>query len=132
VIQWLVFEFSLICVAFVGIFDTVWPNPTVSMQMHVFGAVYSFLGNTISAVILFFAVFIIYYVAPKDQRKMYHPGFFGIVIVELVGMYFIFRSYPNPLTQWLIMLSLLTFVFANSRLFPEKLPMSRIPPEQTA
>jgi hypothetical protein len=121
IILWLVFELSLWCVALVGIFDVRWPEPGISMFFHVIGATYAFMGNTIAAVLVFIFFAIVYWTTPKDQRNMPHPFKFFLVIVELVGVYLIFRIFPNPFWQWMIMLSLLTFVLANSRLFPEKL-----------
>jgi hypothetical protein len=120
-IFWLVFEFSLWCVALVGIFDGIWPGPEISYTLHVFGATNAFLGNTIVAVLVFVFIAIIYWKTPKDQRNMPHPYKFFLIIVELVVVYEIFTTFPTPFWQWIITLSLLTFVLVSSRLFPENM-----------
>lgn len=124
-ILWIIVEFSMICVSFVGIFDGVWPNPELSGKMHSFGATYAFLGHTISAVIVFIAISIIYWRASKESRNMPHPIWFFLIIVELAGMYLIFRIFGGAFFQWLIMLSLMVYVFLNSRLFPDSFPTKR-------
>ena len=116
---WLVFEFSLINVAFVGIFDGLWPNPELSGFMHWFGATFSFLGHVISATLLFLAMAIIYLRTPKENRTIKHPIYFFLVIVELIGVYILFRIFGGSTWQWFIMLSLNVFLLAISRLFPE-------------
>jgi len=123
ILLWIIFEFSMICVAFVGIFDGIWPNPAVSAAMHTFGAIYSFLGHTLSAVLVFVAISVIYWTTSKDFRKkqMRHPVWFFLVIVELVGVYLIFDHYGGAFWQWMIMLSLNIFLFAISRLMPENM-----------
>ncbi|MCK5343062.1 MAG: hypothetical protein KAR20_06645, partial [Candidatus Heimdallarchaeota archaeon] len=122
---WLVFEFSMINVAFVGIFDGLWPNPELSGSMHWFGATYSFLGHVISATLVFLAVTIIYWKTPVERRTMKHPFLFFLVIVELIGVYLLFRTFGGSAWQWLIMLSLNVFLFAISRLFPEDITQGR-------
>jgi len=119
ILLWLVFEFSLINVAFVGIFDGLWPEPEISGYMHGFGAMYSFLGHVISATLVFLAIAIIYWRTPKENRTMKHPFYFFLVIAELIGVYMLFNHYGGTVWQWLIMLSLNVFLFAISRLFPE-------------
>lgn len=123
-----IFEFSLINVSFVGIFDGAWPEPELSMIMHFIGATFAFLGHTVSAVILFLGVSIIYWRAPTEKRnRMRHPAWFLLVIVELVGVYLLFRSFGGPFWQWMIMFSLIFFVISISRLFPEDiLPIERV------
>ncbi|MHA1561540.1 MAG: hypothetical protein ACTSPA_05390 [Promethearchaeota archaeon] len=116
---WVVFEFSLMNVALVGIFDGKWPEPEISGYWHGFGAMYSFLGHVISATLVFIAIAIIYWRTPKTQRTMNHPFYFFLVIAELIGVYMLFRYYGGSTWQWLIMLSLNVFLFAISRLFPE-------------
>jgi len=116
---WIVFEFSLINVSFVGIFDGLWPNPELSGFMHWFGATFSFLGHVISATLLFLAMTIIYLRTPKENRTMKHPIYFFLVIVELIGVYILFRTFGGPTWQLLIMLSLNVFLLAISKLFPE-------------
>lgn len=116
---WVVFEFSLINVAFVGIFDGLWPEPGISGCMHGFGAMYSFLGHVVSATLVFLAMVIIYWRTPKELRTMKHPFYFFLVIAELIGVYMLFRTFGGSTWQWLIMLSLNVFLFAISRLFPE-------------
>ncbi|QEE15723.1 hypothetical protein DSAG12_01550 [Promethearchaeum syntrophicum] len=118
-ILWIVFEFSLINVAFVGIFDGLWPNPELSGFMHWFGATFSFLGHVVSATLVFLGITIIYLRTPKINRTMKHPFYFSLVIVELIGVYLLFRTFGGPTWQWLIMLSLNIFLLASSLLFPE-------------
>ncbi len=127
ILLWIVFELSMIMVAFVGIFDGLFPNPAVSGYMHMIGAIYSFLGHTISAVMLFVAISLIYFTTPKDDRKqsMRHPIWFFMVIVELVTVYMIFDTFGGAFWQWMIMLSLVFFLFAISRIFPENLKVSK-------
>lgn len=119
VLLWIVFEFSLINVAFVGIFDGLWPEPGISGHMHGFGAMYSFLGHVLSATLLFFAMVFIYWRTPKENRTMKHPFYFFLVIAELIGVYLLYRAFGGPTWQWLIMLSLNVFLLAISLLFPE-------------
>ncbi len=121
ILLFLVFEFSLINVSFVGIFDGVWPEPGISGLMHFYGATYSFLGHTISAVLLFLAITIIYWRTPPKDRQMHHPIWFFLVIVELVGVYLIFDLIGGAFWQWMIMFSLIFFILSISRLFPENL-----------
>ncbi|MHA1744618.1 MAG: hypothetical protein ACTSWW_01395 [Promethearchaeota archaeon] len=116
---WVVFEFSMINVAFVGIFDGLWPNPELSSYMHGFGAMYSFMGHVISATLVFLAILVIYLRTPAERRNMKHPILFFLVIVELVGVYLLFNTFGEPAWQWLIMLSLNIFLFAIGLLFPE-------------
>lgn len=119
ILLWVTFELSMTCVAFVGIFDGLWPNPEFSGFMHFIGATFSFMGHTISAVLVFIAVSIIYWTTPTESRKMQHPIKFALVIVELVGVYLLFRKFGGPTWQWLIMLSLNLFLLAISQLLPE-------------
>ncbi|UYP45451.1 hypothetical protein NEF87_001736 [Candidatus Lokiarchaeum ossiferum] len=132
-ILWVTFELSMICVAFVGIFDGVWPNPNISGFMHFIGATFSFMGHTISAVLVFIAISIIYWKTPSESRHMHHPLKFALVIVELVGVYLLFSAFGGPTWQWLIMLSLNVFLLAISRLFPEDLsfPTQKIIAEES-
>lgn len=118
---WIIFELSMICVSFVGIFDGYWPNQDLSGYMHMIGAVYSFMGHTISAVLVFIAIAIIYWKTPAESRQMHHPFKFFLVIVELVGVYLIFNAVGGSFWQWMIMLSLNVFLLAISLLFPENL-----------
>jgi len=116
---WVVFEFSMVNVAFVGIFDGLWPNPELSGYMHGIGAMYSFMGHVISATLVFLAILVIYLRTPAERRNMKHPILFFLVIVELVGVYLLFNTFGEPAWQWLIMLSLNIFLFAIGLLFPE-------------
>ncbi|MHA1520053.1 MAG: hypothetical protein ACTSVZ_00550 [Promethearchaeota archaeon] len=123
---WLVFEFSLINVSFVGIFDGQWPEPGISGYMHGFGAMYSFLGHVVSATLVFLAISVIYWRTPKAERTMKHPITFFLVIAELIVVYMLFNHYGGSTWQWLIMLSLNVFLFAISRLFPEDITQGRM------
>ena len=116
---WLIFEFSLINVAFVGIFDGLWPEPGISGYMHGFGAMYSFLGHVVSATLLFIAMSFLYLRTPKENRTMKHPLYFFLVIAELIAVYLLFSTFGGPTWQWLIMLSLNVFLLAISMLFPD-------------
>ena len=87
--------------------------------MHWFGARFSFLGHVISATLLFLAITFLYLKTPKENRTMKHPFYFFLVIVELIGVYILFRTFGGPTWQWLIMLSLNVFLLAISLLFPE-------------
>ncbi|MCP4763944.1 MAG: hypothetical protein GY870_19385 [archaeon] len=115
------FEFSLICVSLVGIFDGAWPNPGLSMAMHIFGAMYAFIGNVLSALILFIGISVVYIRNPDKRGDLAHPWKFFLIIVELVVVLMIFMNYGDPFWQWCIMLSLMTFIVANSLLFPGNL-----------
>ncbi len=123
--SWSVFEFSLICVALVGIFDEKWPEPEISGYWHVFGAIYAFLGNVVSATLVFFAIAIIFWRTPNEQRTMKHPFYFFLVIAELIGVYMLYDYFGGPTWQWLLMLSLMVFIFAISRIFPEDIKQGR-------
>ena len=125
VFLWMIFEFSLINVAFVGIFDGAWPEPGISGYMHGFGAMYSFLGHVVSATLLFLAIAVIYWRTPKAERTMKHPIYFFFVIAELIIVYLLFDYYGGATWQWLIMLSLNVFLFAISRFFPEDIKQGR-------
>jgi len=117
----IVFEFSLINVSFVGIFDGVWPETELSWYMHGYGATYSFMGHVLSAMILFLGMTIIYWRLPEKRDQIKNPIWFFLVIVELVGVYLLFRTFGGPFWQWMIMLSLVFFLLAISRLFPDKI-----------
>jgi hypothetical protein len=124
-VLWVVFEFSMINVAFVGIFDGSWPNPELSGFMHWFGATFSFLGHVVSATLVFLAILIVYLRTPVEKRTMKHPIWFFLVIVELIGVYMLFRTFGGSAWQWLIMLSLNIFLFAIGMLFPEDITQGR-------
>ncbi|NPE09056.1 MAG: hypothetical protein GNW80_12300 [Asgard group archaeon] len=121
VILWIHLEFSMICVAFVGIFDGIWPTQKISGFMHSFGATFSFLGFTIAAVLVFIVMLIIFWKIPSESRQVLHQVMFFLVIVELVGVYIIFRIIGTAFWQWTLMLSLMLFIFIISRFFPENL-----------
>ena len=80
------------------------------------------MRHTIAAVLIFVAMSILYYRTPKENRSMSRPWKFSLIIIELVGIYLIFRIFGGPFWQWMIMLSLMGFIMAMSLLFPEKIP----------
>ncbi|MBA7580775.1 hypothetical protein ES708_22669 [subsurface metagenome] len=56
---------------------------------------------------------------------MKHPFYFFLIIAELIGVYLLFRNFGGSTWQWLIMLSLMLFIFGISRLFPEDIKQGR-------
>ncbi|TFG29122.1 MAG: hypothetical protein EU532_03865 [Promethearchaeota archaeon] len=125
VLIWIVFEFSLWNVALVGIFDGSWPEPGLSGYLHWFGATYSFMGHTISATLILVGVSIVYWMANSEDRNINHPFKFALILVELVGVYLIFRAFGGTFWQWMIMLSIVIFAFSTTRLFPETLKLGK-------
>lgn len=120
---WFTLETSMICVSFVGIFDGTWPTQKISGFMHSFGATSAWFGFTISAILVFLAIMIIYWKTPSESRQISHPIIFFLVVGELVGVFITFRIIRTSFWQWMLMLSLMVFIFVISRFLPENLSL---------
>ncbi|MFX1258180.1 MAG: hypothetical protein ACFFAN_09995 [Promethearchaeota archaeon] len=118
----MVLEISLIAVAFVGIFDGNWPTPNISGELHSRGSDVAFLGNTLAAVLGWIAIAYAYWkTSPENRREMAHPGKLLIMIVWLVIAILIFTEFGGPFWQWILMLSLMNYIFWMNCFFPKTL-----------
>lgn len=115
---WAILQASMVCVAFVGIFDGRWPNPGLSRSLHGYGATYAFMGHTIFAVLVFLIISIYNYSLSPEDRDITQLWKFSLVIIQLVTIYLLFRIIGGAFLQWLFMLSLLGFTISMRAFFP--------------